>query len=43
VIVDDGRTVEGDADTEPAAGTSGDDLPWYEGLLESVTTADGDP
>jgi hypothetical protein len=43
VIVDDGRTVEGDADTEPAAGTSGDDLPWYDGLLQSVTTADGDP
>jgi cell division protein FtsB len=43
VIVDDGTTVDGDADTTPATGTSGDALPWYEGLLESVSTADGDP
>ena len=42
VIVDDGRTVE-DSETEPAAGSSDDDLPWYEGLLESVSTADGTP
>ena len=43
VIVHDGTTVEGDADTAPAAGTAGDAPPWYEGLLESVSTADGDP
>ena len=43
VIVDDGTAVDGDADTTPAAGTSDDALPWYEGLLESVATADGGP
>jgi cell division protein FtsB len=43
VIVDDGRTVEGDADAQPTAGTTEDPVPWYEGLLESVATADGRP
>jgi cell division protein FtsB len=43
VIVDDGRTVEGDADAQPTRGTAGDPVPWYEGLLESVSTADGQP
>ncbi|HVD29978.1 MAG TPA: septum formation initiator family protein, partial [Mycobacteriales bacterium] len=43
VIVADGRTADGDADTQPTAGTSEDPVPWYEGLLESVATADGEP
>jgi len=43
VIVADGRTVDGDADAQPTAGTSEDSVPWYEGLLESVATADGQP
>jgi len=43
VIVADGRTVDGDADAQPAAGTSEDPVPWYEGLLESVATADAQP
>jgi cell division protein FtsB len=43
VIVADGRTVDGDADAQPTAGTSEDPVPWYEGLLESVATADGQP
>ena len=41
VIVADGTTVEGAAEERPADGGSDDPLPWYEGLLESVTTADG--
>jgi hypothetical protein len=43
VIVADGSTVEGDAGTIPEADPTGDELPWYEGLLQSVTSADGDP
>jgi cell division protein FtsB len=43
VIVDDGRAVGGDSDAQPAVGTAGDPVPWYEGLLESVSTADGQP
>lgn len=43
VVVADGRTVDGDAGTVPAADTTGDPVPWYEGLLESVTVADRDP
>ena len=43
VIVADGRTADGDADAQPAAGTSEDPVPWYEGLLESVATADAQP
>jgi cell division protein FtsB len=43
VIVSDGRTVEGGADSPPAAATTTDPVPWYEGLLESVTVADGNP
>jgi cell division protein FtsB len=43
VIVSDGRTVEGDAGTIPDADTSTDPVPWYEGLLESVSVADGEP
>jgi cell division protein FtsB len=43
VIVADGRTVDGDADAQPTAGTSEDPVPWYKGLLESVATADAQP
>ncbi|TFV83009.1 septum formation initiator family protein [Blastococcus sp. CT_GayMR16] len=43
VVVVDGRTVEGDADNLPAADTAADPVPWYEGLLESVAVADGEP
>jgi cell division protein FtsB len=43
VIVADGRTADGDAGTQPSAGATEAPLPWYEGLLESVATADGDP
>src|SRR3954468_18732010 len=42
VIVADGRATEGDAGALPAT-VPADPVPWYEGLLESVTTADGDP
>ena len=42
VVVVDGRTVSGDAGTLPTdAGGSAERPPWYEGLLDSVTTADG--
>jgi cell division protein FtsB len=44
VVVVDGDTVEGDAGTLPAGGASpATRPPWYEGLLESVATADGNP
>ena len=43
VIVADGRTVGGDDDAQPAAGAAQDLLPWYEGLLQSVAAADGEP
>jgi cell division protein FtsB len=42
VVVADGGSVEGDAGTIPATDNTGD-LPWYEGLLRSVTTADKGP
>ena len=41
VIVVDGEAVEGDAGTLAAAAEEPEPLPWYEGLLESVATADG--
>jgi cell division protein FtsB len=41
VIIADSRTVEGDAGTIPAPDTTPDPTPWYEGLLQSVTVADG--
>ena len=41
VIIADSRTVEGDAGTIPAQDTTTDPTPWYEGLLQSVTVADG--
>jgi cell division protein FtsB len=43
VIVADGTQVEGDAGTIPATDPAGEPVPWYEGLLQSVTVADGDP
>jgi cell division protein FtsB len=43
VVVVDGTTVEGDADTLPAPDPDADQVPWYEGLLDSVSVADGEP
>ena len=42
VIISDGHTAEGDTGTTPAA-VPADPVPWYEGLLDSVTTADRAP
>src|SRR4051794_9290668 len=42
VIIADGSAADGDAGTVPAT-VPADPVPWYEGLLDSVTTADGDP
>ncbi|MFL6175243.1 MAG: FtsB family cell division protein [Ornithinibacter sp.] len=42
VIISDGSAADGDAGTVPAA-VPADPVPWYERLLDSVTTADGDP
>jgi cell division protein FtsB len=42
VIIADGSASTTDAGTVPAT-VPADPVPWYEGLLESVTTADGDP
>jgi hypothetical protein len=41
VIVADGTAVQGAAGTLPATDPRSDPVPWYEGLLESVTAADG--
>ena len=43
IVVVDGEAVEGDAGTLADAATADEPLPWYEGLLESVAVADGDP
>ncbi|MGY1808983.1 septum formation initiator family protein [Blastococcus sp. SYSU D00669] len=44
VVVVDGATVEGDAGTLPEEPTGSATRPsWYEGLMQSVATADGDP
>jgi cell division protein FtsB len=43
IVVVDGTAVEGDAGTLAEATTAEDPLPWYEGLLESLAVADGDP
>jgi hypothetical protein len=44
VVVVDGRTVAGDAGTLPTdAGGSAERPPWYESLMDSLSTADGDP
>ena len=42
VIIADGSAAKGDAGALPAT-VPADPVPWYQGLLESVTTADGDP
>jgi cell division protein FtsB len=41
VVVVDGKTVDGAADTAPAPRTRAAPVPWYDGLLQSVTVADG--
>ncbi|MFP5369153.1 MAG: septum formation initiator family protein [Actinomycetes bacterium] len=43
IVVVDGKAVEGDAGTLADAATAAEPLPWYEGLLESLAVADGDP
>ena len=43
IVVVDGESVEGDAGTLPAADPAEEPRSWYEGLLESVRVADGDP
>jgi cell division protein FtsB len=40
VIIADGEATDGDAGTVPAT-VAADPVPWYEGLLDSVRTADG--
>jgi hypothetical protein len=41
VVVVDGDRAEGDAGTLPASSAGAGARSWYEGLLESVATADG--
>lgn len=43
IVVVDGAAVEGDAGTLDEAATPAEPASWYEGLLESVARADGDP
>jgi hypothetical protein len=43
IVVVDGEAVEGDAGTLAEATMAAEPLPWYEGLLESLAKADGDP
>ena len=43
IVVVDGEAVEGDAGTLADAATADEPLPWYEGLMESLADADGDP
>ena len=43
IVVVDGTAVEGDAGTLADAATADEPLPWYEGLMESLAVADGDP
>ena len=43
IVVVDGEAVEGDAGTLADAATAAEPLPWYEGLMESLAEADGDP
>jgi cell division protein FtsB len=42
VVVDDGRTAEGEDGSEETAATAAEPASWHEGLLESVSVADGD-
>jgi hypothetical protein len=43
IVVVDGEAVEGDAGTLAEAATADEPLPWYEGLMESLAVADGEP
>ncbi|GAA3172118.1 hypothetical protein GCM10010531_26930 [Blastococcus jejuensis] len=43
VVVVDGRTVEGDEAAQPERSGPAEPSSWYEGLMESLSTADGDP
>jgi cell division protein FtsB len=43
VVVVDGETVEGDAGTLPDTTADPDTSTWYDGLMESLSDADGDP
>jgi len=43
VVVVDGETVEGDAGTLPETAADPDTSTWYDGLMESLSDADGDP
>ncbi|MET0765565.1 MAG: septum formation initiator family protein [Blastococcus sp.] len=43
VVVVDGRTVEGDAGTLDEAATADEPEPWYDGLMNSLSDADGKP
>ena len=43
MVVVDGEAVEGDAGTLADAATADEPLPWYEGLMQSLAEADGDP
>jgi hypothetical protein len=43
VVVVDGRAVEGDAGTLDEAATADEPEPWYDGLMDSLSDADGKP
>jgi cell division protein FtsB len=43
IVVVDGEAVEGDAGTLADAATADEPQPWYEGLMESLADADGEP
>ena len=43
IVVVDGKAVEGDAGTLSSASTPTEKPPWYDGLMQSLSTADGDP
>jgi cell division protein FtsB len=43
IVVVDGEAVEGDAGTLADAATAAEPLPWYDGLMESLAEADGEP
>ncbi|RBY89587.1 septum formation initiator family protein [Blastococcus sp. TF02A-30] len=42
IVVVDGETVEGDAGTLDEAATPAEPKPWYEGLMDTLSVADGD-
>jgi cell division protein FtsB len=43
IMVVDGKTVQGDAGALSSAATAPKPSSWYEGLMQSLSTADGDP